>query len=87
MKPFTPGKAKFGDRVINRLGTYPQTRYVIGETPYSHRYSHPVIAMEGELGMPLSADWLEVESSGHDEHCMALRQKYLEDLPEGLKPL
>ena len=85
-----PGK--FGDYVSYDLrrshGGDIEYAYVIGEPSYSENGSHLMLADEKFIGMPINEGNCLVVSSGHDELCQRLSDKWHKRFPDWkMKPM
>lgn len=82
---------KFGDYVSYDLrrshGGDIEYSYVIGEPSYSENGSHLMLATEKYIGMPINTGHCRVVSSGHEELCQRLSDRWHKRFPDWrLKP-
>ena len=82
--------AKFGDLIEYDLrashGGKIEQAYVLVEMHYSEEGSHVLVGTEEFQGMPIHSGHCKVISRGHESICEPLRERYLAQFPDGLKP-
>jgi hypothetical protein len=59
--------------------------YVIGEPRFSDAGEVLIIANDDTVGLSIARHWLKIESGGHTDIALRLRQRYLEKYPLMLK--